>query len=106
MSDLYTPPQASVDDRDVERVAWRNGVVAALSSVLVLGGLTAALIVFAELRQVNWARVVFFVTVPPLVITFVALRMPRLRWYWVAVCAPMAAMFLGFATLWGFNELG
>ena len=106
MSDLYTPPRASVDDREVEPRVWRNGAVAAVSSVLVLGGLIVTLITVFDMRQVNWSRVAFFLAVPPLVVGAVALRMPRLRWYWVAVCAPMAALILGLAVLWWFNKVG
>jgi hypothetical protein len=106
MSDLYTPPRASVDDRQVERPAWGNGAVALVSCLLVLGGLMAALFEFGNLRQANWPRIAIFIAAPTLAVAVLALRLPRVRWYWVAVCAPVSGLILGIALLWGINRLG
>jgi hypothetical protein len=94
MTDLYSPPTAPIDDRVVDGLAWRNAAIAFVASVIGLALVFVVSLALARTRNVHELRVGGAILLPSLVVGAIALRVTRLRWYWLALCAPVVATFV------------
>jgi hypothetical protein len=95
MEDRYAAPRATVDDGIREPRSWRNAAIAFASGFVAQFALVAA--VFAmdgdNIMETPRLRVgVAVLLAAALPAALLARALPRLKWYWVALLSPLAAV--------------